>query len=132
MGTIDTCVHYKNQSKVLPLIVVAGNEASLFGRIWLSHFQLDWPEFEQLLQCHVSLFGEELGLLKGQTAKIFIPADTRPRFFKARRLPYSLKAKVEHELDRLQADRIISPVRFSDWATPIVPVVKSNGDVCVW
>ena len=42
---------------------------------------------------------------------------------------YTLKEKVEEELFRLQAAGIIRLVKFSDWATPIVPVVKSNGTV---
>ena len=53
-------------------------------------------------------------------------ADT-PRFFKPRSVSYYLKEKVEQELARLQDDGMISPVRFSDWAAPIVPVVKNDG-----
>ena len=36
---------------------------------------------------------------------------------------------MKEELFRLQAAGIISPMTFSDWATLIVPVVKSNGTV---
>ena len=36
---------------------------------------------------------------------------------------------MEEERFRLQAAGIISPVKFLDWAIPIVPVVKSNGTV---
>ena len=51
-------------------------------------------------------------------------------FHKARKVPYTpLKEKVEEELFKLQAAGIISPVKFSDRATPIIPVVKSNGTV---
>ena len=48
---------------------------------------------------------------------------------KARPVPYALKAKVELELDRLQSEGILSPVEFSEWAAPIVPVVKQDGTV---
>ena len=48
---------------------------------------------------------------------------------KARPVPYALKAKVEKELDRLLSEGIISPVEFTEWATPIVPVVKQDGSV---
>ena len=48
---------------------------------------------------------------------------------KARPVPYALKAKVEKELDRLQSEGIISPVEFTEWAAPIVPVVKQDGSV---
>ena len=36
---------------------------------------------------------------------------------------------METELQRLESLGIISPVKFSKWAAPIVPVVKKNGTV---
>lgn len=33
------------------------------------------------------------------------------------------------EIDRLEKAGIIKPVEFSDWAAPIVPVVKPDGSV---
>ena len=33
------------------------------------------------------------------------------------------------ELDWLQAQGIIEPVQFSEWAAPIVPVIKNDGSV---
>ena len=36
---------------------------------------------------------------------------------------------METELQRLESLSIISPVKFSKWAAPIVPVVKKNGTV---
>ena len=71
----------------------------------------------------------ELGLLKGTKAKMFADVDATPRFFKPRSVSYYLKEKVEQELARLQDDGMISPVRFSDWAAPIVPVVKNDGTI---
>ena len=47
-----------------------------------------------------------------------------PKFFKARTVPLALKEKVEKELDKLQSMKIISPVQFSTWAAPIVPVLN--------
>ena len=40
-----------------------------------------------------------------------------------------MRERVAEELDRLQARGIIVPVKFSKWATPIVPVVKSDGSI---
>ena len=40
-----------------------------------------------------------------------------------------MKPKVEVELKRLEKEGILRKVKFSDWATPIVPVAKSNGTV---
>ena len=36
---------------------------------------------------------------------------------------------MEQELDRLVKDGVIEAVQFSDWAAPIVPVVKKDGSV---
>nr|VZH96762.1 unnamed protein product [Spirometra erinaceieuropaei] len=56
-------------------------------------------------------------------------SDFRPRFFKARTVPYALAPKVEEELDRLQKADIIELVQYSEWAAPIVPVLKTDGSV---
>lgn len=39
---------------------------------------------------------------------------------------------MEAEINQLKEQGIISPVAFSNWATPIVPVVKKNGDVRIY
>ena len=41
----------------------------------------------------------------------------------------AMKEKVEDELKRLQETGVIEPVQFSEWAAPIVPVLKSNGQI---
>ena len=45
-------------------------------------------------------------------------------YFKACSIPFALKRKVEQELERLESQDDITPVPFSEWTTPIVPVVK--------
>lgn len=56
-------------------------------------------------------------------------SDAKPVFLKARTVPYSLRTKVEQELEKLQNDGIIEPISHSNWATPIVPAIKKNGNV---
>ena len=36
---------------------------------------------------------------------------------------------MEHELERLKKQNIITPVTFSDWAAPVVPVEKCDGSM---
>ena len=55
--------------------------------------------------------------------------EAAPIFCKARTVPYALRGKIEQELGRLQKKGIITLVEFSQWATPIVPVVKRDGSV---
>ena len=63
--------------------------------------------------------------------KLHINQETVPMFYKVRPIPFSLKTKVETESQRLEAAGVISPVCFSDWATPIVPVAKRDGSIWI-
>lgn len=40
-----------------------------------------------------------------------------------------LQGKVEQELERLEHAGIIKPIQFSDWAAPVVPVIKNDGSI---
>ena len=76
---------------------------------------------------HKDVFNDKLGTLHGTTVKL--PTDPKSvlKFCKARPIPFSLKKKVESELQRLEAEGVISPERFSDWAIPIVLGAKRDG-----
>ena len=66
------------------------------------------------------LFDDKLGTIKGVQAKLAVKPDSKPKF-------------VEHELhlmqdlSQLQQLGVIESVKYSDWATPIVPVPKPDG-----
>ena len=70
-----------------------------------------------------------MGELKGMRAKLTVKENAHPVFLKARQVPYALRPHVEAELAKLQQENINSPVQTSEWATPIVPVPKKNGEV---
>ena len=75
------------------------------------------------------MFKNELGTVKGTTAKFHVDPKVKPRFFKARSVPSALRPQVEAELDKLETTGIIQTVQFSQWAAPIVPVLKRNGSI---
>ena len=62
-------------------------------------------------------------------AKIHIDANAKHVFCEARSVPYMMRGKIECTLDCLQSEGVISPVEFSDWACPIVHVLKSDGSI---
>ncbi|XP_075543906.1 uncharacterized protein LOC142578399 [Dermacentor variabilis] len=70
-----------------------------------------------------------VGIFTGPTAGIYVPEGARPRFFKPRLRPFSLKDGVTQELQWLQLEGILVPVKTFEWATPIVPVLKRDGSV---
>ena len=118
----------------MPLIVVRGSGPSLLGRDWLSHIRLDWSQIhhfhtvslQAVLDRHQEVFQEGLGTMKGFKAKIYVDPDARPAFYPARSVPYALREKVDMELDRLKEEGTLEPVEISEWAAPIVPVLKSD------
>ena len=69
--------------------------------------------------------------MKGFTAKFHVNPDAQPCFYRPRSVPHSLRSKLEKELKHLESLGIIEPVQFSDWAVPIVPVLKANSQVHV-
>ena len=124
----------------LPLTVVKRKGPNLLGRDWLSKLQLNWKEIfsvteqecnsvnlESLLSTYREVFKDELGTIQGVKAKIYVDENAPPKYFKARPVPYALKKKIELELDRLEKQGQITRVQFSEWAAPIVPVVKEKG-----
>jgi len=51
---------------------------------------------------------------------------TRPVFFRPRPVPFAIKGGLEDELKRLQSAGIVEKVSHSDWAAPIVTVLKGE------
>ena len=52
-----------------------------------------------------------------------------PSLFVPRSIPFALKASVEQEIKRLEAESSLERVMYSDWGTPLVPVAKQDGGV---
>ena len=48
---------------------------------------------------------------------------------KARPVQYTITGKIETELKRLQDEGTIEPVQFSEWAAPIVPILKPDNSI---
>ena len=99
--------------------------------------KLDWcainhvtsQVYKKVVDKYPEVFKDELSTLRGTTAKIHVDSQATPKFFKPHSVPYILREMVEKELDRLLNEGIIEPVQFSDWAAPIVPIVKEDGRI---
>ena len=153
-GEIIVSVTYGKQKVTLPIVIVEGvgtQAPPLLGRDWLSRIKLDWPNIlasrgmyamaehtsasnahsglQKLKDKYAPIFGNELGTVKGVTAKLYVDPDATPIFHKARPVPFALRGAVEDELTRLQTEGIITPVDISEWATPLVCVPKADGKV---
>ncbi|XP_061723763.1 uncharacterized protein K02A2.6-like [Cydia pomonella] len=60
------------------------------------------------------VFAQGTGKFTGKPIQLKVASDARPVFCKPRAVPHALRAAVEAELERLQADGVISPVETSE------------------
>ena len=102
------------------LCVLKVNNVSVFA---------EEQKLNDILEKHKVVFTKELGKMKGVKAKIHVNGEVKPIFYKPRSLAYAMQEKVNNELNRLENENVIKRVKFSDWAAPVVPVLKSNGEI---
>ncbi|PFX22067.1 Uncharacterized protein K02A2.6 [Stylophora pistillata] len=140
IGEARVQVAYRDQEAVLPVVITGNDGPALVGRDWLSVLKLDWGHIKQISLKSVnkldwlrtkysSLFDGNLGTIKRVTAHLKLNENAVPQFFKHRPVPFALKEKIADELRRLEKIGELEKVDFSDWATPIVPVLKPDGSV---
>ena len=139
LGEKQVSVQYGTQHEVLTVYVVEGSAPSLFGRDWLRKIKLDWkkislirqrvenPGVEKLLVKYADVFQEGLSVMNTFDATLHLQPGSTLKFRKARNVPFALRPAVETELERLQQEGILTPVKHSEWAAPVVPVPKSDG-----
>ena len=83
-------------------------------------------QLQAVLNQNSDVFKPGVGTLKDYKAHIFINSTVPPIFCKARSVPYAMRPLVEAQLDKLVQEGILTPIQFSDWAAPIVPVMKAD------
>ncbi|XP_017473967.1 PREDICTED: uncharacterized protein K02A2.6-like [Rhagoletis zephyria] len=72
---------------------------------------------------------DELGKCTGPPVSLQIDPSVQPIRLPPRRIPLSTRGLVEAEIERLISQGILEPTEYSEWATPIVPVPKSDGSI---
>ncbi|XP_050521685.1 uncharacterized protein K02A2.6-like [Daktulosphaira vitifoliae] len=144
----------------LNLLVIKSTKSisPLLGRSWLNKLCPDWRNKlkgngviklvsntelntnynDSILKYIKSKFPRVLSEEGGQCiekykAEIVLKPGVTPIFHKAYSVPFSIRDKVGEEIDRLVEQGILEPVKYSDWASPIVVVPKSDGSlrICI-
>jgi hypothetical protein len=142
-------VRYADQEVRLPVVIAGGTRANLLGRNWLRQIQLKWHEifsgvpvvrkvtsdFSGVVQGLCSEFAEVfapgLGTWKGPPATVRVKPGAIPKFYKPRPVTFALREKVEQALEAGEKDGQLERNDHSEWAAPIVPVMKKDGSVRV-
>ncbi|XP_049874494.1 uncharacterized protein K02A2.6-like [Pectinophora gossypiella] len=140
IGIVKLPVKYKDQVHELNIYVVRNGGPPILGRDFISMFNLeitsvkyctpsDTSETQQLQQQYPTVFSDKLGLFNKFKVSLQLKPDAKPVFFKARPTAFALREKIDNELDRLVSLGILKPVEHSEYASPVVPVLKSNGSL---
>ncbi|XP_049520472.1 uncharacterized protein K02A2.6-like [Dermacentor silvarum] len=148
-GVSSVNMQQGDHSAILPLYVVDHKGPPLLGWEWLHAVRLEWAKIwnlnnitrsdtptdsvkkrlDALLAKYQPLFKDELGTITEERAELFLKPDTKPRFLKARNVPFVLQKAFDAELAKMEQLGIISPVTTSEYATPAVPVIKQDGSI---
>lgn len=121
IGSLQVIVRYEQQQASLSLPIMEGKGPSLLGRDWLKSISLNWnqihimqdsPQLQVVLYEHKDVFQPKLGTVRRFQAHIHMDPNAKPEFCKARPLLYTMRAKVEEELDCLVREGTLEPVEF--------------------
>nr|XP_046472602.1 uncharacterized protein K02A2.6-like [Neodiprion pinetum] len=152
-GLIKVIVTFENTKFNLDLYLTDVNRPPLCGHEWIHSFiKMHGAQslFTPILQVNVKeissfdkiAFTKELSVkYKNVVRQDFSPIiglglvslklkpDAKPVFYKARNVPFRLVEPVDSALDNWESYDILEPVPASLYATPIVPILKKDGDV---
>eukprot|EP00731_Ephydatia_muelleri_P026680 Em0018g780a len=84
---------------------------------------------EVLVKGFPEVFNDNLGEIHPFKARLVLKEGAQPVFCRPRSVPFAIKEQIETELERLEKTGVICPVKYSEWATPIVPVAKPDRSI---
>ena len=141
-GLVDVSLPGLSTVHKLELYVVKESGVNLLGRAWLDKlgFSYSFPctseseavcsvDTKSVLDEFGSLFEDKLGKFTLHKVHIDVDQSVAPKFCKSRPVPFKLREKVDSALDKLVSQGVIEAVSHSQWAAPVVPVMKPDGSV---
>lgn len=141
VGQMSVRVRYGDYMGDHKLHVVKGSGPPLLGRDWLKSIRLDWVNIKrlsverhssavkELISRYSEVFQSGLGTMKHVRAHLSLKEGASPKFHRPRPVPFAIREVVSQELVRLEEQGILCKVEHSDWASPIVPVLKHDGSI---
>lgn len=138
IGLLQVKINYNNNVKNMNILVIKNGGPPLLGRDFMKIFNLGIKELNSMnvidsetkvFNRFKKLFSPGMGKFLRGKIKLEFKDNVQPKFMKPFSVPFSIKEKIEKELCRLEKEKIISRVNFSNWGTPIVPVMKKDGSV---
>lgn len=141
LGELYTTVKCGKQEKEVIIIVVNTELGeNLFGIDLFNKFGFQIQQVNTIAVTHENkvnelclkykdVFEPALGTVKDFKANIRLKPNANPQFFRSRQIPFAQMPKFKEEIERLTNLKIIKPIKFSQWASPIVLAQKPNNAI---
>lgn len=71
----------------------------------------------------------KIGTFNKEELDIKIKEGTEPKYIDPRTVPFALRKLIEKEINGLLKLGVVVPIDYSEWGTPIVPLLKDNNNV---
>lgn len=136
-GVCKILVTYNGFRHYLDFYIFDNGGPPLLGRNWMYAFKVGLQQLNYvhdqilapLFNRFKDVFNGSLGQFNKGVIKLNLKSNCEPKFCKPRPLPLALKDRVENEIEKLVKLGVLESVDFSEWGTPIVPVLKKSGEV---
>ncbi|XP_046145704.1 uncharacterized protein K02A2.6-like [Osmia bicornis bicornis] len=141
VGMYSVQVRYRSIVKRLNVYVANVDRKPLLGREWIRQLKISLTEeiahataishneVDTILKNYQGKLDPTSSKIRGIQARLTLKENANPVFVKARTVPFRLAELVTKEIDTLEKEGILEKVNASEWATPIVPVLKKNNTI---
>lgn len=139
LGYFEVHVKFNRTEQLVMFYVIKDGQRPIVGRQFLRQFNIKNLEMYNIndskdvlncmLQKYDELFIDKLGFLKNVKVTLDVTENIQPIFVKARKIPFALVESVEKEIKKLEDEGIIEKIDSTEWGTPLVPILKENGQV---
>lgn len=130
-GTYTTAKFYVTQTK--SKCILGYESSSSLGLITLNLNSINpdqqEPDIQRIVDKHAKLF-QGTGNLKGQEVTLEIDPTVTPVAQPTRKIPHSMKSKVNKKLQEMKDEGIIEKVEgATPWLSPLIAIPKKSGDI---
>lgn len=152
-GRASVSVEYNAVKIDTSLYIVPAGRVPLLGRSWIRPLGIELkdidsaqparpesiniasvsdnqiPTVQEILTQYSDIFEQKIGQVPDLKLNLTLREGAKPVSLKARPVPFALREKVNEELDKLEAEGVITPTAASDWGSPLVPIPKPDNQI---